>query len=81
LENLEQAVWYADHLFNTLKRELIMAFTAALCKLQNVIATSSPLNGGLMEKISPRVTCLFGASALFQYLTASRSLAGLGGDA
>lgn len=30
-----------------------MAFTAALCKLQNVIAISSPLNGGLMEKISP----------------------------
>ena len=31
-----------------------MAITAALCKLQNVIAVGSPLNGGLMEKIPPQ---------------------------
>lgn len=31
-----------------------MAITVALCKLQNVIGDGSPLNGGLMEKISPQ---------------------------
>lgn len=29
-----------------------MTFTAAMCKLQNVKVICSPLNGGLMEKIS-----------------------------
>lgn len=38
-----------------------MSITAALCKLQNVMITSSPPNGGLMEKISPlRVPVLDG---------------------
>jgi hypothetical protein len=65
-----------------------MAFTAALCKLQNVTVISSPPNGGLMEKLPSQVMCLFGSNALFPLqqqnltpLTASRGLAGLGGDA
>ena len=39
-----------------------MAITAALCKLQNVIADGSPLNGGLMEKIPPQAVPFAGSS-------------------
>ena len=53
-----------EHLFNTQKRELIMAFTAALCKLQKVAVISSPPNGGLMEKLPSQVMCRFGAYVL-----------------
>ena len=41
-----------------------MAITAALCKLRNVIAIGSPLNGGLMEKISTQAVHCYTLSTL-----------------
>jgi hypothetical protein len=50
-----------------------MAITAALCKLQNVIAVGSALNGGLMEKIPPQAVPYPGLSL---YTTRPPSLTG-----
>jgi hypothetical protein len=73
------------YLFNTLERELIMAITTALCKPENVIAVSSPLNGGLMEKIPPQVvhahSLLPPQHQILNGYTLPNGLRGLGGDA
>jgi hypothetical protein len=53
LENLEQAVCEADHLFNTLEREPIMAITTALCKPENVIAIGLTAEWRTYGKNSP----------------------------
>lgn len=62
-----------------------MAFTAALCKPQNVIAVSSPLNGGLMEKIPPQAVHGHILSTLQHLIlncfTQPRGLRGPGGEA
>ena len=64
-----------------------MAITVALCKLQNVIAGGSPLNGGLMEKIPPQAVPFLGLSLYTEQhlnltrFTAARGPSAPGGEA